>query len=89
MNSNDRRASYDAIYFHSFGVEHVPKEIKKFIANKNIITNIYWIQIYNLLMCEYFRIAFNDFMLKDKSLQDCTTLFSPIIKRMIKWYWNN
>ena len=89
MNGNDRRASYDAIYFDSFGVEHVPKEIKKFIANKNIITNIYWIQIYNLLMCEYFRIAFNDFMLKDKSLQDCTTLFSPIIKRMIKWYWNN
>ena len=65
------------------------KKLKKFIANKNIITNIYWIQIYNLLMCEYFRIAFNDFMLKDKSLQDCTTLFSPIIKRMIKWYWNN
>ena len=89
MNGNDRRASYDAIYFDSFGVEHVPKEIKKFIANKNIITNIYWIQIYNLLMCEYFRIAFNDFMLKDKSLQDRTTLFSPIIKRMIKWYWNN
>ena len=89
MNGSDRRASYDAIYFDSFGVEHVPKEIKKFIANKNIITNIYWIQIYNLLMCEYFRIAFNDFMLKDKSLQDCTTLFSPIIKRMIKWYWNN
>ena len=89
MNGNDRRASYDAIYFDSFGVEHVPKEIKKFIANKNIITNIYWIQIYNLLMCEYFRIEFNDFMLKDKSLQDCTTLFSPIIKRMIKWYWNN
>ena len=89
MNGNDRRASYDAIYFDSFGVEHVPKEIKKFIANKNIITNIYWIQIYNLLMCEYFRIAFNDFMLEDKSLQDCTTLFSPIIKRMIKWYWNN
>ena len=89
MNGNDRRASYDAIYFDSFGVEHVPKEIKEFIANKNIITNIYWIQIYNLLMCEYFRIAFNDFMLKDKSLQDCTTLFSPIIKRMIKWYWNN
>ena len=89
MNGNDRRASYDAIYFDSFGVEHVPKEIKKFIANKNIIANIYWIQIYNLLMCEYFRIAFNDFMLKDKSLQDCTTLFSPIIKRIIKWYWNN
>ena len=28
-------------YFNSFGVEHIPKEIRKFIGNKNIITNIY------------------------------------------------
>ena len=27
-------------YFDSFGVEHIPKEIMKFIDNKNIITNI-------------------------------------------------
>ena len=32
------------IYFDSFGVDHFPKEIKKFIRNKNIITNIYGIQ---------------------------------------------
>ena len=31
-------------YFDSFGVEHVPKEIKKFIGSKNIITNIYRIE---------------------------------------------
>ena len=29
----------DIIYFDSFGVEHIPKEIKKFRGNKNIITN--------------------------------------------------
>ena len=29
------------LYFDSFGVEHIPKEIKKFIGNKNIIINIY------------------------------------------------
>ena len=34
----------DAIYFDSCGVEHVPKEIKKFIENKNITTNIFRIQ---------------------------------------------
>ena len=28
-------------YFDSFGVEHIPKEIMKFIARKKIITNIY------------------------------------------------
>ena len=30
----------DATYFNSFGVEHIPKEIKAFINNKNITTNI-------------------------------------------------
>ena len=28
-------------YFDSFGVEHIPKEIRKSIRNKNIATNIY------------------------------------------------
>ena len=28
-------------YFDSFGVEHIPKEIKYFINNKNIIANIF------------------------------------------------
>ena len=31
-------------YFDSFGVEHIPKEIKKFADNKNIITNIFRMQ---------------------------------------------
>ena len=30
-------------YFGSFGAEHIPRKIKKFIENKNI-TNIYRIQ---------------------------------------------
>ena len=28
-------------YFDSFGAEHIPKEIKTFIGNKNIKTNIF------------------------------------------------
>ena len=32
------------IYFDSFGVDHIPKEVKKFIGNKNT-TNIYRIQV--------------------------------------------
>ena len=32
------------IHFDIFGVEHIPKQIKKFIENKNIMTNIYRIQ---------------------------------------------
>ena len=31
----------DVTYFDSFGVEHIPKEIKTFIGNKNIKTNIF------------------------------------------------
>ena len=64
-------------YFDSFGVEHIPKEIKKFKGNKNIITSIYRIQAYDLIMCRYFCIGFIDFMLKGKSLLEYTNLFSP------------
>ena len=38
------------IYLDSFGVEHISKEIKKFINNKNIITNIFRIQAYDSIM---------------------------------------
>ena len=64
-------------YFDSFWVEHIPKEIRKFIGNKNIITNIYRIQAYDSIMCGYFCIGFIDFMLKGKSLLDYTNAFSP------------
>ena len=77
VNDNNKRASYDAIYFDSFGVEHIPKEIKKFIGDKNIITNIYRIQTYKSIMCGYFRVGFIDFMLKVYSLLDYKNLFLP------------
>ena len=63
-------------YFDSFGVEHIPKEIKKFIGNKNIQANIFRIPAYDSVMCGYFCIEFIDFMFKDKSLTDFTNLFS-------------
>ena len=50
--------------FYSFGAEHIPKEIKKFIGKKSIITNFYWIQEYNLIMYGYVCIRFIDVMLK-------------------------
>ena len=37
-------------YFDSLGVNHISKEIKKFIRNKNMITNIYRIQAYDSIM---------------------------------------
>ena len=47
-----------ATYFDTFGVEHFPKEIRKFIGNKNITTNIYRIQAHNSIICEYFCTGF-------------------------------
>ena len=38
-------------YFDSFRVEHIPKEIKNFINNKNIIANIFRIKAYDSVMC--------------------------------------
>ena len=64
-------------YFDSFGVEHIPKEIMKFIFLKKIITNIYRIQAYDSIMCGYFCIGFINFMFDGKSLTDYTNLFSP------------
>ena len=65
------------VYFDSIGVEHIPKEIKKFVGNKNNITNIHGMQSYNAIMCRYFCVGFIDFMLKGKSFLDYTKLFSP------------
>ena len=67
----------EIVYFDSFGVEHVPKEIKEFIGNKNIKTNISRVQANDSVMCGLFCIGFIDFMLADKKLTDCTSLFSP------------
>ena len=64
-------------YFDSFGVEHIPREIMKFIARKKIVTNIYRMQAYDSIMCRYFCIGFINFMFNGKSLTDYTNLFSP------------
>ena len=67
----------DLTYFDSFGLEHIPKEIKKFIGNKNVVTNIYIIEAYDSIMCGYFCVGFINFMLKGKSLLEYINLFSP------------
>ena len=70
-------------YFDSFWVEQIPKEIKEFINNKNIKTNIFRIEAYDSIMCGYVCIGFIDFMLADKKLTDYTNFFfSMILKRM-------
>ena len=70
---------YVVTYFDSFGEERIPKEIKTFVNNKNIKTNIFRIQAYNSIMCGYFCIGFINFMLKGKKLTEYTNLFLPNI----------
>ena len=71
MNGNNM------IHFDSFEVEHIPKEIKEFIGNKNITKNIYSLQACDSIMCGYFCIRFNDFTFKSKSMLDDANLFFP------------
>ena len=67
----------EVIYFDSFGVEYIPREIKKVIRNKNIKTSIFRIQDNSSIMCGYFCILFIEYMLNSKTLTDFTDLFSP------------
>ena len=66
----------EIVYFDSFGVEHVPIEIKEFIGNKNIIVNFFRVQANNSVMSGYFCIGFIDFMLAGKKLADLTNTYS-------------
>ena len=67
----------ETLYFDSFGVEHVPEEIKEFAGNKNIKANIFRVQANDSVMCGYSCIEFIDFMLAGKKMTDYTSLFSP------------
>ena len=44
----------DVTYFDSFGVEHIRKDIRTFVNNKNIKTNIFRIQEFDSIMRGYF-----------------------------------
>ena len=70
-------------YFVSFEVKDIPKEIIKFIRNKNNITNIYRIQAYDSIIYGYFWTGFIHFMLTGKS-------FIRAYKFVFcKWLWKD
>ena len=81
------------VNFDSFGIENIPKEINKFINNDTtkssaiarIKSNIFRIQAYDSIMCGYFFIEFNNYMLKGKTLSDLPIYFLLMtLKRTIK-----
>ena len=65
----------DVTFCDSFGVEHIPVEIIKFIGLKNVTANIFRMQAYDSIICGYFCIEFVNFMLKVKTLTEYTNLF--------------
>ena len=76
MNGNN------IIYFDSFGVGHIPKEIEKFIGNKN--ANVSRIQAYDSIMCGYYSTGLIDFILKANNLVNYTNYsLLMILRRMI------
>ena len=64
-------------YFDCFGAERIPKEMKKFTANKNVTTNIYRIKANSLIISGYFCIEFINFMPKVEVCEIIPDLFSP------------
>ena len=66
----------EIVYFDGFSVEHIPEEIKEFIANKNKKANIFRVQTNDSVISGYFCIGFIDFMLAGQKLTDYINLFS-------------
>ena len=68
----------EIVYFDSFGVEHVPEEIKECIGNKNIKANTFRVQANNSMMCGYFCMGFIGFMLGGKKWLILRVCFLPM-----------
>ena len=67
----------DVTYFDSFGVEHIPQQIRTFIENKKHKNKYFRVQAYGSIMCGYFCTGFLDFMLARITLTDFGNLFLP------------
>ena len=69
----DRNA---AVYFDDFGIEYIPEKLLNKVKDKSITHNIFRIQDNESIMCEFYWIAFTEYMLAGKTLLEYTNLFS-------------
>ena len=67
-----------AAYFDSFGIEYIPQEVLNKIKDTSITHKIFRIQDNESIMCEFYCIAFIEYMLAGKTLLDYINLLSPI-----------
>ena len=73
----------DVTYIDNFEVEHILKESKTFIGNKNMKVNIFRIQANNSIMCKYYCIGFINYVLVGKTLTEFTIFLHRIRKIII------
>ena len=61
-----------AVYFNSFGIEYIPREVLNKIKANQLLTICL-----ETIICESYCIAFTEYMLRRKTLLDYTNLFFP------------
>ena len=66
-----------AVHFGSFRIEYITQEVLNKIKDKSITHNIFRIQSDVSIMCEFYCIAFIEYMIAEKTLLSYTSLFSP------------
>ena len=59
-----------AVYFYSLGIEYIPQEVLNKIKGKLITYNIFRIQDHESIMCGFYYIAFIEYILAGKTLND-------------------
>ena len=65
-----------AVYFGSFEIGYIPKEVWNRIRDKSITHNIFRIQDNKSVMCGFYCIPFIEYILSGRTLLDLTNLFS-------------
>ena len=56
-----------AVYFDSFGIECIPREVLKKIKDKSISYNIFRIQDCDFIKCGFYCIAFIEYIIAGKT----------------------
>ena len=55
------------LYFDSFGTEYIPQEVLGKIKDKSVTHNIFRIQDDDSIICGFYRIAFKEYMIGDRT----------------------
>ena len=75
-----------AVYFDSFGIEYIPKELLNKEKDKSTAQNIFKAQDKDSIMCGFYCIAFIEYMLAWKILLHYTTF---VFTEWLKKEWQN